>query len=72
MSYDAVVEQVRSVPEEYLDDISRYIKNLMSGKRKKKSPGLREFYGALKIEGDPLEIQKQMRSEWDKDIQLNF
>ena len=66
MSYDAVVEQVRSVPEEYLDDISRYISNLMGGnKRKKKSQGLREFYGALKIEGDPLEIQKQMRDEWD-------
>ena len=65
MSYDAVVEQLKSVPNEYLDDISRYISNILNGQKKSEQGGLREFYGALKIEGDPLEIQKQMRDEWD-------
>lgn len=66
MSYDMVVEQIKSVPEEYLDDISHYISNVVNRHSKKNAKsGLREFYGALNIEGDPLEIQKQMRNEWD-------
>lgn len=66
MNYDAVIEQVKSVPEEYLDDISRYINNVVNMHScKNKKSGLREFYGALHIDGDPLEIQKQMRNEWD-------
>ena len=66
MSYDSVIEQVKSVPEECLDDISRYINNVVNmHSRKNKKSGLREFYGALHISGDPLEIQKHMRDEWD-------
>ena len=73
MSYDAVVEQVRSVPEEYLDEISQYISDLMSIRevRGKNNRGLRDFYGIMHL-GDGLEIQKQMRNEWNRDIQLNF
>ena len=38
MSYDAVIEQVKSVPEEYLDDISRYIRLILNGKANKMQP----------------------------------
>ncbi|MBR5959267.1 MAG: hypothetical protein IKZ99_12960 [Salinivirgaceae bacterium] len=72
MNREEVIEQIKSVPEEYLDEISQYISDLMGGnKRKKKSQGLREFYGIMNL-GDGLEIQKQMRNEWNRDIQLNF
>lgn len=71
MSRDEVIEQIKSVPEEYLDEISQYISDLMSAQKKGNNRGLREFYGIMHL-GDGLEIQKQMRSEWDKDIQLNF
>ena len=90
MSYDAVIEQVKSVPEEYLDDISHYISNIINRHNAfPQKSGLRDFYGALNKNensalkhkekkncnfekyfgtlnlGDPLEIQKQMRDEWD-------
>ena len=74
MSRDEVIEQIKSVPEEYLDEISQYISDLMSAQKtcgKGNNRGLREFYGIMHL-GDGLEIQKQMRSEWDKDIQLKF
>ncbi|MBP5367387.1 MAG: hypothetical protein J6Y24_04105 [Bacteroidales bacterium] len=29
------------------------------------SSGLEEFYGCMDFDGDPLEIQKRMRNEWN-------
>lgn len=69
MSYDAVIEQVKSVPEEYLDDISRYIRLIMNGNARqnttqKKSSNFEKYFGTMDL-GDGLAIQKQMRDEWD-------
>ncbi len=69
MSYDAVIEQVKSVPEEYLDDISRYIRLILNGKAKqnateKKNSNFEKYFGTMNL-GDGLAIQKQMRDEWD-------
>ena len=73
MNREEVIEQIKSVPEEYLDEISQYISDLMSIReaRGKNNRGLREFYGTMNL-GDGLEIQKQMRNEWNRDMQLNF
>ena len=69
MSYDAVVEQLKSVPNEYLDDISRYISNILNGQKKSGQDGkprgkFAKYFGTMDL-GDGLEIQKQMRDEWN-------
>lgn len=43
------------------NDIIEQVKNAPNNQTK----GLREFVGSLKIDCDPLEIQKEMRAEWD-------
>lgn len=68
MSYDAVIEQVKSVPEEYLDDISRYIRLILNGNARqnvdqKKNGKFEKYFGTMDL-GDGLAIQKQMRGEW--------
>lgn len=73
ISYDTVTQQVKSAPEKYLYDISQYINYLMyrySMENKqsepiRKSTGLKDFLGCLKLDKDPLEIQKEMRNEWN-------
>lgn len=69
MSYEAVLAQVRSVPEEYLDEISNIISYVMYKHEKEeksvKKGNLSAFFGALEIRGDPLEIQREMRNEWN-------
>ena len=70
MSYEAVMSQVRAVPEACLDEISQYIEYVLyrheKQEKESRSPkgSLAEFYGALQIDGDPLAIQKEMRDEW--------
>ena len=69
MSYNTVVEQLRLVPNEYLDDISRYISNILNGQKKSEQGGkprgkFAKYFGTMDL-GDGLEIQKQMRDEWD-------
>ena len=71
MSYEAVLTQVRSVPEACLDEISNYIDYVVYRYEKqtqtthKQKENLSEFFGAMQIDGDPLEIQKEMRNEWN-------
>lgn len=69
MSYEAVLKQVKSVPEACLDEISNYIDYVIYRYEKqeteKKKGNLSEFFGTMKIDGDPLEIQKEMRNEWN-------
>lgn len=69
MSYEAVLEQIRAVPAEYLDEISGIIRYVIYRHETEGKPvetgSLAQFFGTLDIEGDPLEIQKEMRNEWD-------
>lgn len=72
VTYDSVAQQLKSAPEKYLYDISQYISFLiyrytMENQQKetaRKSSGLKDFLGCLKLDKDPLEIQKEMRNEW--------
>ena len=43
------------------DDIIAQVKNAP----RKNYPGLREFVGSITIDRDPLEIQKELRNEWN-------
>ncbi len=68
MSYNAVVEQLKLVPNEYLDDILRYISNILKGQKKSEQGGkprrkFAKYFGTMDL-GDGLEMQKQMREEW--------
>ena len=68
MSYNTVVEQLRLVPNEYLDDILRYISNILNGQKKSEQGGkprgrFAKYFGTMDL-GDGLEIQKQLRDEW--------
>lgn len=73
VDYDDIIAQVKSMPREYLPDIYKYIAFILycskqyqpAKKEKKQGPGLREFVGSIKIDRDPLEIQKELRNEWN-------
>ena len=73
VDYDDIIAQVKIAPREYLPDIYKYIAFILycskqskpQKEEKKKSPGLREFVGSIKIDRDPLEIQKELRNEWN-------
>ena len=72
-TYDSVTLQLKSAPTKYLNDISQYINYLMyryaleqqPKEPVKKSTGLKDFLGCLNLDKDPLEIQKEMRNEWN-------
>ena len=62
MSYEAVLEQIKSVPQSYLEDISNYISYIMyryeqsmkQEQEKQPSPELASaMLEALQISGDP-------------------
>ncbi|MBO7485944.1 MAG: hypothetical protein J6T84_07760 [Spirochaetaceae bacterium] len=72
MSYEALEKNYETLtPEQQLIVYNLVIslgklnakqnEKLDSGKKE----NLSEFFGALKIDGDPLTIQKEMRDEWN-------
>ena len=72
MSYEALEKNYETLtPEQQLIVYNLVIslgklnakqnEKLDSGKKE----NLSEFFGALKIDGDPLAIQKEMRDEWN-------
>lgn len=75
VGYNEVIEQVKRMPQECLSNLYRYIafqiycinqKEKQKEKQaEKRSPGLREFVGSINIDRDPLEIQKELRDEWN-------
>jgi hypothetical protein len=69
MSYEAVMERVKDVPEEYLDEVSDMIEYVIyrhgNSKNNIKKGNLSEFFGTMKFDRDPLEIQRQLRNEWN-------
>lgn len=69
MNYETVLTKVRTAPEVCLDEISKYIDYVLyryeEQEKEKKKGNLSEFFGVLQIDGDPLEIQKEMRNEWN-------
>lgn len=71
IGYNDVIEQVKNAPKECLGNIYRFIafqlycSKQSEEQKKKQKPGLREFVGSIKIDRDPLEIQKELRDEWN-------
>lgn len=69
MSYETMVEQIKTVPQEYLVDIENYIQfvlyrhNLNCKTEKKKN--LSKYFGSVNFDKDALVLQKEMRNEWN-------
>lgn len=69
MSYESVVEQIKSVPEEYLDEISELIRFVLYRHQNEMTEnndcgGLGRFFGRMNV-GDGLAVQREIRGEWD-------
>lgn len=69
MSYEAIVEKLKTVPEECLVDIENYIQFVLyrySQKLKtEKTPNLSKYFGSVNFKKDGLAIQADMREEWN-------
>lgn len=69
MSYDAMVEQIKAVPQEYLSEIENYIQFILyrygHSVEAKKNTDLSKYFGAVNFKKDALSIQKEFRNEWN-------
>ena len=68
MSYAAVEQKLRDLPEDCMDDIAEYIDFLLFRRRKgmgrEADRDLSGYFGAVKTLGDGLTAQRRMRDEW--------
>ena len=69
MSYDTVIEQIKAVPHEYFSDIENYIQYVLyrhsrNGKSNN-AKNLSKYFASVSFSRDALDIQKEMRNEWD-------
>ena len=69
LSYDAMVEQIKAVPQECLVDIENYIQFVLYRYNKnldeKRNRNLSKYFGSISFKNDALVIQKKMRNEWN-------
>ena len=69
MSYDAMVDQLKAVPQECLAEIETYIQfvlfrnNISVNTTNNKN--LSKYYGTVNFKKDALSLQKEMRNEWN-------
>ena len=67
MSYDSMVEQIKSVPQECLEEIENYIQFVLyryalTSKTEQKND-LSKYFGSVNFKKDELSIRKEMRNE---------
>ena len=69
MTYDALFEQIKAVPQEYLTDIENYIGYVLYQHKKDSETilqhDLSKHFGSVKMHCDALTVQKELRNEWD-------
>ena len=69
MSYDTMVEQIKSVPQECLEEIENYIQFVLYRYaltvKSNKEKNLSKHFGTVNFHKDGLSIQKEMRNEWN-------
>ncbi len=69
MSYDSMVEQIKAVPQEYLEEIENYIQFVLYrytlSVKSNKDKNLSKYFGTVNFQKDGLSIQKEMRNEWN-------
>ncbi len=69
MTYDALFEQIKTVPQEYLTDIENYVGYVLYQHKKDSETilqhDLSKHFGSVKMHCDALTVQKELRNEWD-------
>ena len=68
MSYVAIEEQIKAIPEEYLDEVSTYIDFVLFKADKKRDAAEKNassFFGCIPHPMDGMEIQRSLRNEWN-------
>jgi len=69
MTYDTLFEQIKTVPQEYLADIEKYVGYVLSRYKKNSETisqhDLSKYFGSIKMQRDALVMQKELRDEWD-------
>jgi len=69
MSYASLEQQIHSLPENCLEEVSNYIDFILFRERMRKqtdrSSDVSSFFGALPDLPDGTELQRSMRDEWD-------
>ena len=68
MSFTMLEKQLRSLPEEYYEEISQYVEYLMFRQEKREktnpSPVADNYFGSLKSLPDGMDLQRSVRDEW--------
>ncbi|MBR4475010.1 MAG: DUF2281 domain-containing protein [Oscillospiraceae bacterium] len=68
MSYAMLEKQLQSLPEEYYEEVSKYVEYLLfrekNGKRRNESVETRNYFGSIKGLPDGMKVQEVMRNEW--------
>ena len=64
MSYDTMVEKIKTIPQECLADIENYIQFVLYRYNQNKT-NLSKYFGSVNFQKDGLSIQKEMRNEWN-------
>lgn len=69
MSYDSMVKQIKSVPQECLEEIENYIQFVLYRYtltvKANQEKNLSKYFGSVNFKKDGLSIQKEMRNEWN-------
>ena len=69
MSYDSMVEQIKSVPQECLEVIENYIQYILYrhsiASATTQNKDLSKYFGSVNFPQDGLSIQKEIRNEWN-------
>ena len=69
MSYSMLEAQIRTLPEDCLEEVSQYIEfvlfRISKAKTKQGNNDLGDFFGSIMSLPDGLEFQREVRDEWD-------
>lgn len=67
---DLIIERIKVAPPEVVDEVYALMEKLDADERPP-NEGIGKYFGLLKglpvFEGDPVEIQRKMRAEWDRE-----
>jgi hypothetical protein len=68
MSYATLEAQIKTLPEDCLEEVSRYIEFVLFKNEQKsmeEESDLSSFFGSVKSFPDGLSFQREARNEWD-------
>ena len=69
MSYDAMMDQIKTVPQECLGEIENYIQFVLykhaNSIKTSGNKNLSKYFGSVNFSKDALAIQEEMRDEWN-------